>query len=63
MKLIPLETFRERYFGEPRPAEITLRRWAKTGKIPARKVGGEWYVDEAMWLADGDHLVERVLAG
>jgi hypothetical protein len=61
--LIPLETWRDRYFGEPRPATVTIRRWAKNNKIPARKVGGEWFVDEAAWLARGDHLVERVLAG
>lgn len=61
--MIPLETWLTRYFGEPRPAMVTARRWAKVGKIPARKVGGEWFVDEAKWLAQGDHLVERVLAG
>jgi hypothetical protein len=22
-----------------------LWRWCRTGKLPARKIGGEWYVD------------------
>jgi hypothetical protein len=63
VRLIPLEAWLARHFGEPRPAMVTARRWARIGKIPARKVGGDWFVDEVKWLADGNRLVERVLAG
>lgn len=52
----------DKYFDEDsRPPEITLLRWLRSGKIPGRKVGGNWYVDEHAWLADGDDLVRRVL--
>lgn len=52
----------EKYFAEEsRPAEITVLRWLREGKIPGRKVGGTWYVDEHTWLADGDALVQQVL--
>jgi len=51
-----------KYFDtESRPAEVTVRRWLSTGKLPGRKIGGTWYVDEHAWLADGDELVLRVL--
>lgn len=54
----------EKYFEEgSRPAEITVLRWLRDGKLTGRKVGGKWYVDEHAWQADDDELVKRVLAG
>lgn len=53
-----------RYFDEgSRPPAPTLRKWMQNGDIPARKIGGSWFVDETAWLAAGDELVARVLAG
>lgn len=43
------------------PPEVTLARWMRDGKVPARKVGGKWYVDEDAWLAGDDPLVLHVL--
>jgi len=64
MLLIRADAWARKYFApESRPAEITVMRWLRTGKVPGRKVGGTWYVDEHAWLADGDELVLRVLAG
>lgn len=34
-------------------AEITIRRWAKAGKVPGFKLGGKWYFRRAeieKWL-------------
>ena len=62
MLLIRADAWVRKYFAqESRPAVITLMRWLRKGKIPGRKVGGNWYVDEHAWLADGDELVLRVL--
>lgn len=62
MKLIKPQPWAEKYFAEEsRPAEITVLRWLRDGKIPGKKVGGTWYVDEHAWLADGDPLVQQVL--
>ncbi|MGQ4661295.1 helix-turn-helix domain-containing protein [Lysobacter sp. F6437] len=62
MKLLKANAWADKYFGEEsRPAEITVMRWLRDGKIPGRKVGGTWYVDEHAWLADGDPLVQQVL--
>ena len=64
MRLVTVEQFRLRHFEEKsRPAENTVRRWLKTGKVPGKRVGGTWFIDEAKWLADGNRLVEQVLAG
>jgi hypothetical protein len=41
--------------------ETTLRRWMQSGALPARKIGGSWFIDEHAWLAGGDDLVQRVL--
>lgn len=62
MKLMAAQLWVQKYFDEDsRPAEITLMRWLRQGKIPARKVGGSWFVDEHEWLAQGDDLVQKVL--
>lgn len=63
MKLIAAAMWAERYFDEvSRPHDLTIRRLLREGKIPGRKIGGAWYVDLDAWLADGDELVQRVLA-
>lgn len=62
MLLMTTQNWLEKYFEESsRPSEVTLLRWLRAGKIPGKKVGGSWYVDEHAWLADGDSLVEAVL--
>ena len=62
MKLVDAKTWAERTFDPASmPPEVTLQRWLRTGAVPARKVGGRWYVDEHAWLAGGDELVQRVL--
>lgn len=62
MRLQKPAVWAEKYFAEEsRPAEITVLRWLRDAKIPGRKVGGTWYVDEHAWLAGDDDLVQRVL--
>ena len=62
MKLVDAKTWAERTFDpESMPPEVTLQRWLRTGAVPARKVGGRWFVDEHAWLAGGDDLMLRVL--
>lgn len=51
-----------RYFAEgSQPAPPTVRKWMRSGAIPAVRIGGSWFVDENAWLAGGDDLVARVL--
>jgi len=62
MHLMTAEKWLDRYFDpSSRPSIATLQRWLRDGKIPAKKVGGTWFIDEHAWLADGDDLVARVL--
>jgi hypothetical protein len=62
MHLMTPQQWAEKYFDEgSRPSEVTLRRWLNEGKVPGRKVGGTWYVDEHAWIANGNELVQRVL--
>jgi hypothetical protein len=63
MLLLTAKAWSEKYFAaESRPADITVLRWLRNGDLPGKKVGGTWYVDEHAWLAEGDDLVQRVLA-
>ena len=63
MKLILAKQWVEKYFDEgSRPSEQLLGRWCREGRIPCRKVAGQWYVDEHMWVAGDDELVASVLA-
>lgn len=62
MRLMTPQAWLEKYFDEAsRPSEVTLARWLRAGKVPARKVGGTWYINEHAWLAGDDELVRRVL--
>lgn len=62
MNLLTTDQWLHRYFDvTSRPSVPTLQRWLRDGKIPGKKVGGTWFIDEHAWLSDGDDLVERVL--
>ncbi len=63
MRLMTPPAWAEKYFDEAsRPPETTLRRWMQIGAVPAKKIGGSWFIDEHAWLAGGDDLVQRVLS-
>ncbi|WP_242900014.1 hypothetical protein [Stenotrophomonas maltophilia] len=62
MQLITPERWLDRYFEEgSRLSMQVLQRLLRERKLPGRKVGGAWFIDEHEWLAGGDELVARVL--
>lgn len=62
MQLLTPADFCHKHFGpDSQPPETTLRKWLRDGVLPARKIGGRWYIDELAFLAGDDELVERVL--
>jgi hypothetical protein len=62
MRYMTPTAWSKKYFADDsQPAEPTLRRWMQNSAVPAKKIGGSWFIDEHLWLAGGDDLVERVL--
>jgi hypothetical protein len=61
-KLMALaEWSQSRFVGTP-PAETTVKRWCRDGVIPAKRIGGKWFVMVAEELrTTGDNLVDSVL--
>jgi hypothetical protein len=59
-KLIPLNIWRERRYGEGGPSMKTLRRWARDAKIvpPPKKQGRAYYVQEDARFRDWHDLNE-----
>lgn len=45
MNLVTLAKLNELRFPHNPVAETKLWRWCREGKLPARKIGGEWFVD------------------
>lgn len=45
MKYIPLEKLNETIFRDAPVPLRKLQRWCRKGDLPARKIGGEWFID------------------
>ena len=57
----PEQWRRARFAGEP-PAMSTIRKWCREGTIPAKKIGGAWYIDlDAEKRMTGNELADSVL--
>lgn len=62
MKLLTPDEFCAKYFSPgSKPAPSTLRKWLRGSVLPARKIGGTWFIDDDKFVANGDSLVERAL--
>lgn len=63
MKHMTLDEYRETYFTpRSQPSLVTLRRLCKSGRLPARKIGRNWYIDAGKLPRDkADELVDRIL--
>lgn len=54
---------RARFAGEPPPMS-TVRKWCREGAVPAKKIGGAWFVDlDAERNMTGNELADEVLKG
>lgn len=62
-KLMDLDQWRRaRFAGEP-PGLSTVRRWCREGELPAKKIGGTWFVDlDAERRMTGNELADEFLA-
>lgn len=60
-KLIELKEWMKSRFVNP-PSMRTAQNWCDKGYVPAKKIGGKWYVYyEQEILETGNELVDRVL--
>lgn len=71
MNLVPLDDLNKICFrSAPRPPD-ELRRWCRNQVLPARKIGGKWFVDLDALVQpakpaggqDPDALARAILAG
>jgi hypothetical protein len=63
MQLVTIANFRDVYFGKgSAPPRVTVRRWCEANNLPARKIGGIWYIDaDAFERDDDDVLFDKVM--
>lgn len=45
MNLVSLSTFNAKRFPDDPRSPSELQRWCREKYLPARKIGGEWFVD------------------
>ena len=61
MKLVPLIKWAKEIF-EVVPHTRTLQKWCANGDLPARKIGGVWYIDkDAFENSTGNDLADQIL--
>ena len=62
-QLMPLMEYAKCRFTTP-PSRNTLYKWCENGDLPAKKVGGQWFVDLAFEQNDtGNSLANDVIHG
>lgn len=63
-KLMALKHWRVERFHKPIPKNTALR-WVQNGEIPAKKIGGEWFVmlEEEVFDTGCDRVNEILRAG
>jgi hypothetical protein len=62
MALLTVDEYIERkYAPKSRPPKTTVWRWIRLGKIPARKEGRRYYIDEQALKLTGNKIVDNVL--
>ncbi|SDO71024.1 Excisionase-like protein [Halomonas shengliensis] len=61
-KLMKPEEWRKARFAGTPPAMSTIRKWCREGTVPAKRIGGVWYIDlDAEKLMTGNELADQVL--
>jgi hypothetical protein len=64
-QLMTLKQYRAvRFARGSEPSMATLKRWVNAGTLPAKMIGGRWYVEVNREAANsGNALVDKVLNG
>ena len=64
MRLISINEFVDTYFSQQsRPSTRAVRNWCRDDKLPAKQIGGQWFIDAEAFEADDDaDMMQRILA-
>ena len=61
-KLILISEWQKKRFEGEAPSSTCIARWCREGLIPAKKIGGLWFIDvDAEEIQSGNELVDSVL--
>lgn len=62
---IPIKEYKKRKWGKDGcpPTDQAIRNQIKKGKIPAKKMGRDWFIDWSQCQSTGNKLVDNVLRG
>lgn len=61
-KLMDPDQWRKARFAGRPPAMSTIRKWCREGVLPAKKIGGAWFIDlDAEKMMTGNELADSVL--
>lgn len=61
-KLMDLDQWRQARFAGRPPSMTTVRRWCREGHVPAKKMGGTWFIDlDAERRQTGNPLADAIL--
>lgn len=65
MALVTVDQYIEKTFAEgSRPPKYTVWYWIRTGKLPAKRQGKRYYIDESLITdSTGNDLADRILNG
>lgn len=61
MALICINEFQRLFSPESAPHTHTVRRWIDQRRLPGKKIGGRYYIDDDAFTASGNPLVAKVL--
>ena len=60
-KLMPIKEWRTSRFTHP-PSLTTIKRWCEQSHLPAKKIGGMWFIEYEKELKQtGDESVDSIL--
>lgn len=62
MKVRVSEWIAQNFAAGSQPAEATVRKWIRAGKVQGVIIGGSYYVEVGDAITTGNALADRVLA-
>lgn len=61
MPLICISEFQRRFSPESAPHTHTVRRWIDQQRLPGKKIGGRYYIDDDVFSSSTNPYLTKVL--